>query len=115
MPRYTEPQLQNAITHARKEPDVYRTRIAALHEANVTTLSPRLAGTQASRSVAHRDEQLFSPGEEHAIADHYGIMGDLGFPVTQDLLQKLAQDMVNSRQQPSLGQGGGTKVPGQNT
>ena len=107
MPQYTEQQLQNAINHARKEPEVPITRIAALYEVNDTTLRRRLAGTQLNRSVAHRDEQLFSPGEEQAIAGHCETMADLGFPVTKDLLQRIAQDMVNSRNQPLKGKGGG--------
>ena len=101
MPQYTEQQLQKAISHARKDPTIPRRRIAALYEVNVTTLNRRIAGTQLSRTIAHRDEQLFSPGEERAIAEHCGAMANLGFPVSHDLLQKLAQDMLNSRKQPS--------------
>ena len=47
-----------------------RRQIAALYGVNVTTVNQSIAGTQLSYSVAHRDEQLFSPGEEQAIADH---------------------------------------------
>ena len=103
MPKYTEQQLQNAMKHARKEPNVPLPRIAALHEVNITTLRRRLAGTQVSNSAAKRDTQLFSPGEERAISEHCGVMADIGFPVTKDLLQRMAQDMLNSRQQPPKG------------
>ena len=103
MTKYTEQQLQKAINHARKDPTVPRRRIAAFYEVNVTTLNRRIAGTQVSRSAAHREEQLFSPGEEQAIAQHCGVMADLGFPISHDLLQKIAQDMLNSRQQPPKG------------
>ena len=106
MPKYTEQQLQKAISHARKEPTIPRRRIAALYEVNVTTMTRRMAGTQLSYAAAHRDEQLFSPGEERAIADHCGVMADLGFPVSHDLLQKIAQDMLNSRKQPPKTKGG---------
>ena len=106
MPKYTEQQLQNAINHARREPTIPRKRIAALYQVNVTTLNRRIAGTQVSRSIAHRDEQLFAPGEEKAIAEHCGTMADLGFPVSHDLLKRIAQDMLNSRKQPPKMQGG---------
>ena len=52
MPKYTEQQLQNAMKHARKEPNVPLPRIAALYEVNITTLRRRLAGTQISNSAA---------------------------------------------------------------
>ena len=106
MPKYTEQQLQKAISYARKHPTIPRRRVAALHEVNVTTLNRRIAGTQLSRSVAHRDEQLFSPGEERAIADHCGVMVDLSFPLSHELLKKIAQDMLNSRKQPPKTKGG---------
>ena len=106
MTKYTEQQLQKAISHARKEPTIPRRRIAAFYQVNVTTMNRRIAGTQVSYTAAHRDEQLFSPGEEKAIADHCGVMADLGFPVSHDLLQKIAQDMINSRNQPSKTKGG---------
>ena len=103
MPKYTEQQLQNAMKHARKEPNVPLPKIAALYEVNITTLRRRLAGTQISNSAAKRDAQLFSPGEERAISQHCGVMADLGFPVTKDVLQRIAQDMLNSRKQPPKG------------
>ena len=106
MPKYTETQLQQAISNARKDSKIPRRRIAALYRVNVTTLTRRIAGTQLSYTAAHRDEQLFSPGEERAISDHCGVMADLGFPVTNTLLQKLAQDMLNSRKQPPKLKGG---------
>ena len=96
MPKYTETQLQQAISNARKDSKIPRRRIAALYGVNLTTLTGRIAGTQLSHTAAHRDEQLFSPVEERAIADHCGVMADLGFLVTNTLLQKLAQDMLNS-------------------
>lgn len=99
------------MKHARKEPNVPLPRIASLYEVNITTLRRRLAGTQVSNSIAKRDEQLFSPGEEQAIAEHCGVMADLGFPVTKDLLQQIAQDMLNSGKQPQKGQGGTSGKP----
>ena len=106
MPKYTEQQLQNAINHARREPTVPRKRIAALYGVNITTLNRRIAGTQVSCHIAHRDEQLFAPGEERAIAEHCGTMADLGFPVSHDLLQPIAQDMLNTQKQPPKTQEG---------
>ena len=106
MPKYTERQLQKAISHARKDSTIPLRHIAALYEVNVTTLRRRIAGTQLSYAAAHRDEQLFSPGEERAIADHCGTMADFGFPISHDLLHKLAQDMLNSRKQPPKMKGG---------
>ena len=106
MTKYTEEQLQKAISHTRNDPTIPRRRIAALYEVNVTTMNRRIAGTQLSRSAAHRDEQLLSPGEERAIGRHCGIMADRGFPVSHDLLRKLAQDMLNSRKQPPKTKGG---------
>ena len=63
-------------------------------------MNRQIAGTQLSRTAAHRDEQLFSPGEERAIADHCGVMAGLEFPVTNNILQKIAQNMLNSCNQP---------------
>lgn len=105
MPKYTEEQLQNAMKHARREPTASLPGIAALYQVNITTLRRRVAGKQVSNSVAKRNKQLFSPGEEKAIAEHCGVMADLGFPVTKDVLQRIAQDMLNSRNQPSKGKG----------
>ena len=87
MPKYTEQQLQNAMKDARKEPIIPLPRIAALQEVNITILRRRLAATQVSNCAAKRDTQLFSPGEERAISEHCGVMADLGFPVTKNLLQ----------------------------
>lgn len=106
MPKYTEKQLQKVIGHANKDPIIPLRRIAALYEVNVTTLRRRIAGTQFSYAVAYRDKQLFSSGEERAIADRCGFMADLGFLISHDLLQKLAHDMLNSRKQPSKMKGG---------
>ena len=86
MPKYTEQQLQDGMKHARKEPNVPLPRIAALYKVNITTLRRRLAGTQVSNPIAKRKAQLFSPGEEQAISGHCGVMADLGFPVTKDML-----------------------------
>ena len=107
MPKYTEKQLQDAISHARQEPEVPTRRIAELHNVNYTTLRRRILGIQQERHIAHRDEQLFTSGEERAIANYVGMMADSGFPVSQELLQRIAQDIVNSRQMEQRGQGGG--------
>ena len=110
MRKYTEQQLQNAMKYARKEPNIPLPRVAALYEVNITTLRRRLAGTQVSNSTAKRDTQLFSPGEERAMSEHCGVMADLGFPVTKDLLQRMAQDMLNSRKQLPKDTGGASHV-----
>ena len=77
---------------------------------NITTLRRRLAGTQVSNAAAKRQAQLFSPGEERAISDHCGVMANLGFLVTKDLLQRIAQNMLNSRNQLPKGQGTGSTI-----
>lgn len=110
MPKYTEQQMQKAINHARKEPTVPRARIAALYEVNVTTLKRRLAGVQVSSAAAHRHDQLFTPGEERAIAEHCGVMADLGFPISHSLIKQVAQEIVNSRKQPPKVKGGSGHV-----
>ena len=111
MTKYTEEQLQKAISHVHRDPIVPRARIAALYEVNRTTLNWCIAGTQLTHAAAHRDQQLFTPGEERVIAEHCGAMADLGFLVSHDMLQQIAQDMLNSRNQPpkgsSIGKGNG--------
>jgi len=74
MPRYTEKQLYEAIKHARREPDVPTRRIAELYGVDHNTLRRRVLGTQQDRITAHQDRQLFTPGEETAIAEYAGIM-----------------------------------------
>jgi len=81
MPKYTEKQLQEAIKHARRESDVPTRRIAELYEVPRTTLRQRVLGKNQDRATAHRDEQLFSIGEERAIAEYAGTMADAGFPL----------------------------------
>ena len=38
------------------------------------------------RSIAHRNEQLLSPGEERAIADYIGTMVNVRFPLNHELV-----------------------------
>ena len=90
MPKYTEKQLQEAIKHARREPDVPTRRIAELYEVPRTTLRQRVLGKNQDRATAHRDEQLFSMywiREERAIAEYAGTMADAEFPLTPDMLR----------------------------
>lgn len=97
MPKYTEPQLLKAVQYAKDHPDIPLTRIAALHDVNLSTLRRRKLGLTLPPSKAHREKQLFSPGEERAIVNHCIRMADLNFPVSHDMLHKLAQDILNSR------------------
>ena len=97
MPKYTEEQLLKAVRYAQKHPDVPLTRIATLYEVNLSTLRRRKLGLTLPPSQAHRNEQLFSPGEEKAIAKHCIMMADDNFPMSHDLLRGLAQDILNLR------------------
>ena len=72
MPKYTEAQLLRAVKYSQQNPDI---------------------------SQAYRDEKLFTPGEERAIAKHYITMENHNFPISHDLLRRLAQDILNSRSQ----------------
>ena len=88
--------------------------IARLYEVNATTLRRRLATKTQDYATAARGKQLFTVGEEQAIAEHVGNMADCGFPLTHKLLRQIAQDMVNLRGiQPKGVQGGsaGTSPP----
>ena len=92
-----ENKLQKAIRHARRTPEVKVARIAALYDVNVTTLRRRVAGKSHDYATAFRDRQLFTVGEEKAIAAHVGEMADCGFPLNDMLLRHFAQDMLNER------------------
>ena len=98
MAKYTEKQMQKAVKHARWEPNVPTTRIAELYGVNRKTLRRRVLGTHQDRSTAHRGEQLLTPGEERALADYMGIMADVGFPLSHNLLRQIAQDLIDERQ-----------------
>ena len=100
MPKYTETQLLKAVKYSQQNPDMPLTRIAALYEVNLSTLRRRKLGLTLPPSQAHRDEQLFSPGEEQAIAKHCIALADYNFPISHDLLKRLAQDILNARVQP---------------
>ena len=89
--------MQQAIKHTQLEPHVPTIRIAELYGVDRKTLRRRVLGTHQDRATAHRNEQLFSPGEEKAIANYVGMMSDVGFPLRQDLLRKIAQDILNER------------------
>ena len=67
MPKYTEQQLQEAIKHAKREPDASMLRIADLYAVDCQTLRQRVLGTHQEWSTAHRGQQLFFPSEEKAI------------------------------------------------
>ena len=103
MPKYTEQQLQNAVKHARREPDVPIQRMAELHGVERQKLRRSLLGTHQERSKTHRNEQLFSVGDERAIASYAGIMADANFPLSPELLRQIAQAIVNERQIPQQG------------
>ena len=92
-----EKKLQEAIQHARQEPDIPKARIAELYEVNACTLRRRLAGKSTDYASAARDRQLFTTGEEKAIADYAIVMADAGFPLNHTLLREIAQFMVNER------------------
>ncbi|KAF8424802.1 hypothetical protein BGX38DRAFT_1279335 [Terfezia claveryi] len=93
---------------------VYRTTAARyLYGVERTILRRRVLGTHQDRSIAHQIEQLFSTGEEKAIADYAGVMADAGFPLNPDLLQQIVQGIVNERQIPQQSQGGGIVGPQQ--
>ena len=92
-----ESNFQKAIKHARREPDVKVARIAVLYGVIALTLRRRLAGDTQDYATAFKDRQLFTPGEEKAIAEHIGTMADCGFPLNHALLRQIAQDMVNMR------------------
>ncbi|RPB18389.1 hypothetical protein L211DRAFT_874882 [Terfezia boudieri ATCC MYA-4762] len=98
MPKYTKQQLQEAIKHAKREPDAPMLRIADLYGVDRQTLCRRVLGTQQERSIVHQDQQLFSTGDEKAIAGYAGIMADAGFPLGPELLRQIAQGIVNERQ-----------------
>ena len=90
MPKYTKQQLPKVISYARKNSRVPRRQSAALYEVNIMTLNWRLAETQLSHSAVRQNDQLFFSGEERAIVDHCGVMADLGFPLSYELLKKIA-------------------------
>ena len=104
-----ENKLQQAIRHARRNPELKAASIARLYEVNATTLRRRLAGKTQDYATAARGKQLFTVGEEQAIAEHVGNMADCGFPLTHKLLRQIAQDIVNLRDIKQKGmQDGGT-------
>ena len=53
MPAYTKKQLEDAVRHAQREPDVPTQRIAELYEVDWTTLRRRVLGTHLDTSTAH--------------------------------------------------------------
>ena len=65
----------------------------------MTTLSHRVAGTQQSYRASHKDQQLFTLGEESDIVNHCMIMADCGFPLSHALLRSIAQDILNDHLQ----------------
>ena len=109
-----ENKLQQAIRHARRDPELKAARIAALNGVNATTLRRGIAGKSRDYATAARDKQLFTMGEEKAITEHIGTMADCGFPLTHKLLQQTAQDMLNLRdiqRNKKLGDSSGTTLP----
>ena len=109
-----EHKLQQAIRHARRDPELKAARIAALYGVNATTLRRRIAGKTRDYATAARGNQLFTVGEEKAIAEHIGTMADCGFPLTHKLLRQTAQDMLNLRdiqRNKKLGDSSGTPLP----
>lgn len=111
MPKYMEKDLQAAIKHALREPDVPTRRIAELYGVERRTLRRRVLGTHQDRSTAHKHEQLFSVGEEKAIADYIGTMADMGFPLNYEHVRQIVQDLVNDRQIPLRTKGGPSLPP----
>jgi len=86
-------------------------RIAELYGVPRTILHQRVLGKHQDSRAAHRDEQLFSTGEEHAIAEYAGIMADAGFPLSPNLLWQIAQGIINEREMSQHGQRGGIIGP----
>lgn len=72
-------------------------RIAVLYAVNALTLGRRFAWDTQHYATVFKDTQLFTPGEEKAIAEHIGTMADCGFPLNHALLSQIVQDMVNMR------------------
>ena len=85
------------MRNARREPELKVARIAALYGVNATTLRRRLAGKTQDYATAAQGKQLFTVGEERAIAEHIGMMADCGFPLTHKFLRQMAQVMLNLR------------------
>ena len=79
MPKYTEKQLLKAVQYSENNPDISLPQIAALYNVNLSTLRRRKLGLTLPPSKAHREEQLFSSGEERAIVNHCITMADLNF------------------------------------
>jgi len=67
--------------------------------------SHHITSTSAGKA-AHQNEQLFSTGEENAIAEYTGIMADAGFPLSPNFLWQIAQGSINERECPSMVNGG---------
>ena len=65
-----------------------------------------MLGKNQDKVTAHRDEQLFSIGEERAIVEYAGTMADVGFPLTSDMLRQIAQGLINERETSQRSQGG---------
>ena len=102
MPKVTnEQKLEKAISYARKHPLEPKPRVAAYFEVSQVTLRRRVAGTQATRREANHDRQTFDHGEEEAIAEHCLMMADRGFPLTFELLHRIAQAIINDRAPPN--------------
>ena len=97
MPKYTEAQLGKAVKYAQDHPDIPLTRVAILHDVNLRTLRCHKLGLTLPPSQAHRHRQLFSPGEEKAIAKHCIQMADHNFAISHKFLRRLAQDILNSQ------------------
>jgi len=90
-----ESKMQAAIDYCRRHPHEKQAHIACKYGIHPVTLGRRVKGTQTSRRAAHRDQQLFSPGEEDAIVELCKLIADCGFPLPQDLLHHMAQDVLN--------------------
>lgn len=68
-----ESNLQKAIRHARREPEVKAARIAALYGVNALTLRRRLAGETQDYATAFKDRQLFNIGTMAELPLHQDI------------------------------------------
>ena len=97
-----ETTMQAAVDYCRRHPLEQVSRIAAKYGVNQVTLRRRVKGTQVSRRVAYHDQQLFSSGEEGAVVELCELMADCGFPLSKDLLHRIAQDVLNEHNNNTL-------------
>ena len=77
--------------------------LKSLRWINGRTLYRRVAGTHASRSASHQDQQRLTPAEERAIVKWCHDQDDRGFPPHLDMVKDMALHLEEHRtgQQPT--------------